>query len=84
MHFMGFMISIGGLVMTNVFNFGPSTSTYTYALVGIGAVCAIISIAFAISVQCFMKKKNNTTQIGAFQNNGNNMNVVNNTNPMIY
>jgi uncharacterized membrane protein YuzA (DUF378 family) len=75
MHFMGFMVSIGGLILANVFSLGSTTSTYIYGLIGIGGAISIMSIAFAISLQCIMKSKNPGSQVGAYPNN-----TINNTN----
>jgi hypothetical protein len=89
MHFMGFMVSIGSLILANVFSLGSTTSTYIYALIGIGGVIGIMSIAFAISLQCIMKSKNPGSQVGAYPGSqvgaypNNTMNIYN-SNPINY
>ena len=78
MHFIGFMLSIGGLIFTNVFNIELITGAFTYVLIGLGVACALVSIVFAISMQCYMKNRNSGFRVNSSPNSVNSMENINN------
>lgn len=74
MNFIGFILSIVGLIITNAIGLYLSTNSYTafnYAQISIGAICAIVCLSFVVIIQCL------TSEGNCFKNTKENKNMVN-------
>ena len=93
-HFICMIMSFSGLVMVNVYgavglkcstvnSYGCPTDNYngySYAMIAIGSICSIASLAFTLAMHCMMRGvySHSDTQVAQNQNDIN-MNPMNMT-----